>query len=78
MCIIQKLYALLGLIFIKFEKRGTFMGPNFFGTFFVKNMGKIVSHGKDRSFFCNLSEKFRLYRYTFNTVKSVFVDLKKN
>ena len=27
-----------------------------------------------RKIFCNLSEKFRLYRCIFNTVKSVFVD----
>ena len=27
--------------------------------------------------FCNLSEKFKLYRYIFNTVKRVFFDLKK-
>ena len=32
---------------------------------------------KDMNFLCILSEKFRLYRYIFNTVKRVFVDLKK-
>ena len=29
------------------------------------------------NFLCSLSKKFRLYKYFFNTVKSVLVDLKK-
>ena len=44
---------------------------------FFKPTKTVFTVLKDRSFFCNLSEKFRLYRYTFNTVKTVFVDLKK-
>ena len=32
---------------------------------------------KDRSFFCDLREKFRLYRFILNTVNRVFVDLIK-
>ena len=44
---------------------------------FFKSTKTVFTVLKDRSFFCNLSEKFRLYRYTFNTVKTVFVDLKK-
>ena len=46
MHIIQKSYALLAQIFKKFEKWGTPLGPNFFGTCFCQELehGNIINH----------------------------------
>ena len=64
MCIFQKSYALLGQTFSKFKKRGSFLGPTFFGTFFfVRNTGKIVPPPNKNSVF-------------FKSTKTVFTVLK--
>ena len=39
-CIFQKSYALLGQTFSKFKKKGSFLRPTFFGTFFCQKYGK--------------------------------------
>ena len=88
----QKIVCLIRSRFWKNVKRGARSWDQLFPVhFLVRNMGKIVPHqnknrlfGKSTKtgfpvlkyyFFC---EKLTTYRYTFNTVKTLFVDFPKS
>ena len=59
MCIFQKSYALLGKTFSKLEKKGSFLGPTFFGTFFCQKYGeKKCRHPIKIVFFFNRQKSF--------------------
>ena len=53
------------LDFIPTERMGKIVPPPKKKCVFFKSAKTVFTVLKDRSFFCNLSEKFRLYRYTF-------------